>query len=132
MRHGRLGFILWYGSCIDMGRRIPDSLGETAENGVLTVDIYSIYNQSGTMISSAVYVLVMSYKSIVFAVAVSVLVVSATGYLFLETDLVDESDVDAETRENPTDVTESEEADGTDPVVDSDEADADSPSPEGL
>ena len=84
------------------------------------------------MISPTVYVLVMSYKSIVFAVAVSVLVVSGTGYLYLETDLVDESDVDAETREDPTAGTESEEADGTDPVVDSDEADADSPSPEGL
>lgn len=78
----------------------------------------------------------MSYKSIVFAVAVSVLVVSVTGYLYLETDLVDESDVDAEARENPADVTESECVNHTGPVIDSDEssdeADADSPSPEGL
>ena len=84
------------------------------------------------MISPTDYVLVMSYKSIVFTVAVSVLVVSVTGYLYLETDLVDESDVDAEARENPADVTESECVDHTDPVIDSDESDADSPSPEGL
>ncbi len=78
----------------------------------------------------------MSYKSIVFAVAVSVLVVSVTGYLYLEKDLVDESDVEAEARENPTAGTESECVDHTDPVIDSDEssdeADADCPSPEGL
>ena len=74
----------------------------------------------------------MSHKSIVFAVAVSVLVVSVTGYLYLEADLVDESDVDAETRENLTDVTESEDVDRTDPVVDSEEADTDFPRPEGL
>ena len=67
-------------------------------------------------------VFLMSYKSIVFTVAVSVLVVSVTGYLYLETDLVDESDVDAEARENPTDVTESECVDHTDPIIDSDEA----------
>ena len=84
------------------------------------------------MISPTVDVISMSCKSIVFAVAVSVLVVSCTGYLYLETDLVDESDVDAETREDPIAGTESEEADGTDQVVDSDEAYADSPSPEGL
>ena len=78
----------------------------------------------------------MSYKSIVFAVAVSVLVVSVTSYLYLETDLVDESDVDAETRENPTAGTESKCVDHTSPLIDSDEAsdgaDADSPGPEGL
>ena len=74
----------------------------------------------------------MSYKSIVFAVAVSVLVVSGTGYLYLETDLVDESDVDAETREKPTAGTESEDVDHTGPVIDSDEDDADSLGPEGL
>lgn len=64
----------------------------------------------------------MSYKSIVFAAAVSVLVVSVTGYLYLEKDLVDESDVEAETQENPTAGTESECVDHTDPVIDSDEA----------
>ena len=73
----------------------------------------------------------MSYKSIVFAVAASVFVVSVTGYLYLETDLVDESDVDAEARENPTDGTESECVDHTGPLIGSDEAsdeaDADSP-----
>ena len=74
----------------------------------------------------------MSCKSIVFAVAVSVLVVSGTGYLYLETDLVDELDVDGETREDPTAVTESEDVDHTDPAVDSDEADTVSLSPEGL
>ena len=84
------------------------------------------------MISPTVDVISMSYKSIVFAVAVSVLVVSGTGYLYLETDLVDESDVDAETREDTTSVTESEDVDRTDPAVDSDEADTGSPSPEGL
>ena len=74
------------------------------------------------MISPTVDILVMSNKSIVFAVVVSVLVVSVTGYLYLETDLVDESDVNAETRENPTDVTESEDIDRTGPVNDSDKA----------
>ena len=64
----------------------------------------------------------MSYKSIVFAAAVSVLVVSVTGYLYLEKDLVDESDVEAETQENATAGTESECVDHTDPVIDSDEA----------
>ena len=84
------------------------------------------------MISPTVDVISMSYKSIVFAVAVSVLVVSGTGYLYLETDLVDESDVDAETREDPTAGTESEDVDRTGPVVDSEEADTDFPRPEGL
>ena len=81
-------------------------------------------------------VFLMSYKSIVFAVAVSVLVVSVIGYLYLETDLVDESEVDAETWENSTAGTESECVDHTGPVIGSDEAsdgaDADSPGPEGL
>lgn len=88
------------------------------------------------MILPTDYVLVMSYKSIVFTVAVSVLVVSVTGYMYLETDLDDESDVDAEAKENSADVTESECVDRTGPVIDSDEssdeADADSPGPEGL
>ena len=58
--------------------------------------------------------------------------VSGTGYLYLETDLVDELDVDGETREGPTAVTESEDVDRTDPAVDSDEADTGSHSTEGL
>ena len=123
-RYGILGFILWYVSCIlcRSKQTDTDSSDESAEGRVLAVDIYSTNYQSGTMISPTVDILVMSNKSIVFAVVVSVLVVSVTGYLYLETDLVDESDVNAETRENPTDVTESEDIDRTGPVNDSDKA----------
>ena len=58
-------------------------------------------------------VIPMSYKSIVLSLAVSVLIVSVTGHLYLETDLAGESDVDVETKENPVDGTESEDVDHT-------------------
>lgn len=58
-------------------------------------------------------VIPMSYKSIVLSLAVSVLIVSVTGHLYLETDLAGESDVDVDTKENTVDGTESEDVDHT-------------------